>query len=76
MALDPRLLQVLADPEDKGPLFYVEDESLLVNPRLSRSYQVRDDIPVLLIDEASKLDDAELARLNSKIASQSINPTF
>ena len=27
MALDPKLLEILACPEDKGPLLYFEDES-------------------------------------------------
>ena len=35
MALDPQLLDILACPEDKGPLLYFESESALYNPRLS-----------------------------------------
>jgi len=35
MALDPKLLEILACPEDKGPLLYFEDEQALYNPRLS-----------------------------------------
>ena len=34
MALDPKLLEILACPEDKGPLLYFEDEASLYNPRL------------------------------------------
>ncbi|MCB0990277.1 MAG: Trm112 family protein, partial [Acidimicrobiales bacterium] len=49
MALDPRLLEILACPEDKGPLLYFEDEAILFNPRLSRTYEIRDDIPVMLV---------------------------
>ena len=56
MALDPLLLEVLACPEDKGPLLYFADEDKLYNPRLHRSYPVRDDIPVMLIDEATTVD--------------------
>ena len=36
MALSPVLLEVLACPEDKGPLYYLEDENALYNPRLTR----------------------------------------
>ncbi len=54
MALDPQLLEILACPEDKGPLLYLEDEDALYNPRLRRRYDVRDDIPVMLIEEAEK----------------------
>lgn len=53
MTLDPKLLEILACPEDKGPLYYFEDEDFLYNPRLTRKYLIRDDIPVMLIDEAT-----------------------
>ena len=56
MPLDPLLIEVLACPEDKGPLLYFEDEDLLYNPRLHRAYEVRDGIPVMLIDEARAVD--------------------
>jgi uncharacterized protein YbaR (Trm112 family) len=52
MALDPQLLEILACPEDKGPLLYFADEDALYNPRLKRRYAIRDDIPIMLIDEA------------------------
>jgi uncharacterized protein YbaR (Trm112 family) len=68
MTLDPLLIQVLACPEDKGPLLYFADEQVLFNPRLHRTYEVRDGIPVLLIDEATTVDAAEDARLTAKAA--------
>ncbi len=55
MALNPKLLEILACPEDKGPLLYFEDEDTLYNPRLKRRYAIRDDIPIMLIDEAIPL---------------------
>ena len=76
MALDPRLLEILACPEDKGPLLYLEDESALYNPRLQRRYDVRDDIPVMLIDEATTVEDAEHERIMAKVAAEGITPTF
>ena len=66
MALDPLLLEVLACPEDKGPLLYFADEDILYNPRLRRSYAVTDGIPNMLIDEATKVDDSEHERLLAK----------
>ena len=66
MTLDPLLIEVLACPEDKGPLLYFSDEDHLYNPRLRRLYVVRDGIPVMLIDEATTVDDAEHARLMSR----------
>ncbi len=76
MALDPQLLEILACPEDKGPLYYVADEDLLYNPRLRRVYDVRDDIPVMLIDEARTVDDGEHTRLQTRIDTEDIAPTF
>ncbi|MBA4505749.1 Trm112 family protein [Corynebacterium sanguinis] len=52
MSLDPKLLDVLACPQDKGPLVYKDAEQLLVNERLGVAYRIDDGIPVLLIDEA------------------------
>lgn len=76
MALDPQLLEILACPDDKGPLLYFADESVLYNPRLHRSYAVRDGIPVMLIEEATGVDDAEHDRLMAKAESEGIEPTF
>lgn len=76
MTLDPKLLEILACPEDKGPLLYFPDESSLYNPRLKRRYAVRDDIPIMLVDEAETVDDAEDRRLVAKAESEGIQPTF
>jgi uncharacterized protein YbaR (Trm112 family) len=74
--LDERLLEILACPEDKGPLLYFADESALYNPRLHRRYPIRDGIPVMLIDEAVSIDDDEHDRLMAKAAAEGIEPTF
>lgn len=74
--LDPRLLEILACPEDKGPLLYFADEASLYNPRLHRRYEVRDGIPVMLIDEATSVDDAEHERLLAKAEADGVSPTF
>jgi uncharacterized protein YbaR (Trm112 family) len=76
MTLDPALLEILGCPEDKGPLLYFADESSLYNPRLHRRYAVKDDIPIMLIDEAESVDDAEHARLLAKAEREGIAPTW
>lgn len=58
MALDPTLLSILACPQDKGPLLLVDD-TVLYNPRLRRAYPIEDGIPVLLVDEARDVTEAE-----------------
>jgi uncharacterized protein YbaR (Trm112 family) len=76
MTLDPTLLSILACPEDKGPLYYLADEDRLYNPRLRRSYPITDGIPVLLIDQAATVDEAEHERLQGRIDAEHIEPTF
>lgn len=71
MTLDPKLLSILACPQDKGPLVYVESESVLVNPRLKLSYRIDQNIPVMLVDEAASLEDAEVDRLVALAGSES-----
>ncbi len=74
--LSPDLLAILACPDDKGPLYYLPDESVLYNPRLRRTYEVRDGIPVMLIDEATSLDDDEARRLDELVERTGVSPTF
>lgn len=76
MALDPQLLEILACPVDKGPLFYVAEENFLYNPRLKRRYEVRDDIPIMLPDEATDVDDVEHDRIMALVSSEGLRPTF
>ncbi len=76
MALDPRLVAVLACPVDKGPLYYLGDEGGLYNPRLHRRYVVREGIPVMLPDEAEAVAADEAAALDARIATGELVPTF
>ncbi len=76
MTLESFLLEILACPEDKGPLYYLEDEDTLYNPRLTRRYRIENDIPVLLIDEAETVDEAEHNRIMGRIDAESISPTW
>ena len=76
MALDPLLLDILACPEDKGPLLYFADEDALYNPRLHRRYAIRDGIPVMLIEEAETVSDEEHTRLTAKAEAEGIRRTF
>ena len=77
VALDPQLLEILACPEDKGPLLYFADESSLYNPRLKRRYAVRDDIPIML-DRRGRDGRRRRARSGSlaKAEADGIRPTF
>jgi len=63
--IDESLLSILVCPADRGPLVLAgnEDEKLLYNPRLRRAYRIDDNIPVLLVDEATEVSDEEHVRL-------------
>ena len=76
MPIDPMLLEILACPAAKGPLFYLGDENSLYNPRLRRVYHIEDDIPIMLIDEADEVDDNEHKRIIEKVESDGISFTF
>lgn len=60
MTLSPDLLEILVCPKSKGPLEYHKGPPEVLVCRESRLvYEVRDGIPIMLIDEARALDDAE-----------------
>ena len=50
--LDPALLEILACPNCRAELRVDEEASELVCTGCGYAYPVRDDIPVLLVDEA------------------------
>lgn len=59
--MDPKLLQILVCPVTKGPLVYNKASNELISKSARLAYPVRDGIPVLLEDEARKLQDDEVA---------------
>lgn len=76
MALDPRLLEILACPEDRGPLLYFARDAFLYNPRLRRKYRVEDDVPQMVIDEATTVSVTEHDALMTRAHDERIAPTF
>ena len=53
MTLSPQLLAILVCTKCKGALDYREAESVLVCQTCKLRYPVRDDIPIMLLDEAT-----------------------
>jgi hypothetical protein len=53
MAVDPELLEILACPQCKTPVTPVHDGTGLKCATCHRVYPIKDDIPVMLIDEAT-----------------------
>ena len=54
--VDPKLLEILVCPLTKGPLRYDADNQELVSDRARLAYPIRDGIPIMLVDEARRLD--------------------
>lgn len=52
--LDPKLLEILACPNCKNPLLYDQEKEKLVCQKCRVRYPIREDIPILLVEEAEK----------------------
>lgn len=76
MPIDPKLLEILACPEDHGALLYFDADHVLYNPRLKRSYPVVDNIPVMLIEESKTVDETEHQRLMNKASAEDIKQNW
>ena len=57
VAVDPRLLEILVCPLTKGPLEYDRAAGELISRKAGLAYPVRDGIPIMLPEEARKLDE-------------------
>ena len=53
--INKNLLEILACPQCKGPV-KLRDEKELVCEKCMLSYEIRDDIPIMLIDQAKKIE--------------------
>lgn len=59
MAIDAELLEILACPDCKAKIEYIETESVIVCTGCGLRYPVRDDIPVMLVEEAEKPSESK-----------------
>jgi uncharacterized protein YbaR (Trm112 family) len=66
-SISRELLEILADPADKGPveLLEVDGKEWLVNRRNGYRYPVEDGIPIMLIEEGEKYKDERLITKSS-----------
>lgn len=60
--MDRRLLDILVCPICKGPLKYEKTKAELICRADHLAYPIRDDIPVMLEEEARQVSDEELAK--------------
>lgn len=55
--VDPRLLEILVCPVTKGPLIYDPEAQELISRKAGLAYPIRGGIPIMLPDEARKLEE-------------------
>ncbi|WP_341990433.1 Trm112 family protein [Azorhizobium sp. AG788] len=60
--VDPKLLEILVCPLTKGPLDYDRERQELISRAARLAFPIRDGIPIMLSDEARRLDESELKR--------------
>jgi uncharacterized protein YbaR (Trm112 family) len=60
--LDKKLLEILVCPVTKGPLIYDKKKNELISRSARLAYPIRDDIPVMLEEDARELTEEELDR--------------
>jgi uncharacterized protein YbaR (Trm112 family) len=60
--IDPKLLEILVCPVTKAGLRYDRERQELISLEAGLAYPIRDGIPIMLVDEARRLDDAEKSR--------------
>ena len=56
-SVDPKLLEILVCPLTKGPLEYDAAKQELISRKAKLAYPIRDGIPIMLSDEARRLDE-------------------
>ena len=54
--IDPKLLEILVCPITKETLIWDKDNQELISKKVGLAYKVRDGIPIMLVDEARKID--------------------
>jgi uncharacterized protein YbaR (Trm112 family) len=64
--LDKQLLDILVCPVTKGPLIFDKSRSELISISAQLAYPIRDDIPVMLEEEARQLSADELERYRAQ----------
>ncbi len=57
--IDPKLLEILVCPLSKGPLRYDAAANELISEKAGLAYPIRDGIPIMLVDEARRIDEAK-----------------
>ena len=66
MPISKDLLEILVCPETKAPLVLDGETLVSTDPKTRRRYNIKDDIPIMLIDESEVLDETEWKAIMEK----------
>lgn len=66
MGISNELLEILVCPESKAPLVLDGDTLVSTDPTTRRRYKIKDDIPVMLIDESEILPEEDWKKILTK----------
>ena len=73
--MDPRLIEMLACPVSRAPVYFSESRQLIVCPTSKLAYPIKDGIPAMLPEDAIKLEDGDL-RADIRAASAARSTAF
>lgn len=56
VVIDPKMLGVLVCPKTRGPLTFNSETNELISKKAKLAYPIREGVPIMLIEEARKID--------------------
>ena len=62
--MDKKLLEILVCPVTKGPLMYDKDNQELISKSARLAYPIRNNIPIMLEEEARQVSEEEMEKFN------------
>jgi hypothetical protein len=62
--MDKKLLEIIVCPVTKGPLIYDKENQELISKSARLAYPIRNDIPIMLEEEARQISEEEMEKFN------------
>ena len=62
--MDKKLLEIIVCPVTKGPLIYDKENQELISKSAHLAYPVRNNIPIMLEEEARQISEEEMEKFN------------
>lgn len=75
MPISPELLEILVCPDSKAPLVLDGETLVSTDPATRRHYKIKDNIPIMLIDESEILPEAEWQTILARQGAQPCKKT-